>query len=149
MSAETKLLPDKLQIHPLDRACVHFTGTQNKVCASGVAYADVRDNRTKEEGWKMETAWPCLPNGAPNVQCAKRQYATEEQATAAARERDRVFVEFANRSRRGICECGTTSTSVRQVGRCIYFEPCGHRVGQGDAKVYWTGVQAARKELAP
>jgi hypothetical protein len=36
------------------------------------------------------------------------------------------------RDARGACvRCGTPMTAKRQVGRCIYVEPCGCRLGQG------------------
>lgn len=36
---------------------------------------------------------------------------------------------------RGECtDCGVKTTSVRQAGSCVYAEPCGHRIGQGDAR---------------
>lgn len=29
------------------------------------------------------------------------------------------------------CECGGNITKKVQVGRCVYAEPCGHRLYQG------------------
>lgn len=43
--------------------------------------------------------------------------------------------EMRENARQGLCNvCKTKTTSVRQVGRCVYADPCGHRIGQGDAK---------------
>lgn len=45
-----------------------------------------------------------------------------------------LMQRFRDRSARGECtDCGAKIAEVRQVGRCVYAEPCGHRVGQGDA----------------
>jgi len=39
------------------------------------------------------------------------------------------------RAKRGECyTCGVKTTAVQQVGPSVYAEPCGHRIGQGDAK---------------
>jgi hypothetical protein len=36
---------------------------------------------------------------------------------------------------RGICpHCQTPIESEEQRGRCIYVQPCGHRIGQGFAR---------------
>lgn len=36
------------------------------------------------------------------------------------------------RTARNECfQCGTPLTAQRQIGRCIYAEPCGCRLGQG------------------
>jgi len=32
------------------------------------------------------------------------------------------------------CECGETITKKVQVGRCVYAEPCNHRLYQGTIK---------------
>jgi hypothetical protein len=44
-------------------------------------------------------------------------------------------------------DCGTPVTAVRQLGRCVYLEPCGHRHGQGNAKQVAKafGVKAVRR----
>jgi hypothetical protein len=43
-----------------------------------------------------------------------------------------IFVE---RMAAGVCpECQQKIEKEKQVGRCVYAEPCGHRLGQGRAK---------------
>ena len=42
------------------------------------------------------------------------------------------LAEAKARDARGECfHCGTPMTAKRQVGPCIYVEPCGCRLGQG------------------
>lgn len=42
------------------------------------------------------------------------------------------LAEAIARNARGACwHCGTPMTAQRQVGPCIYVEPCGCRLGQG------------------
>ena len=42
------------------------------------------------------------------------------------------LAQMVERDRRGECwHCGTHLTAKRQVGPCIYAEPCGCRLGQG------------------
>jgi len=134
----------KPQIHKLDQACVHFTGTQHDRCDAGVRYMDVRDNRTREEGWTLATCFPCLPDGEANTKCAKRQYATSEEAEQAAAARESAFTRFVDRMTTGVCQCGVEATGARQVGRCVYLKPCGHRAGEGEAVRYWADVERAR-----
>ena len=58
----------------------------------------------------------------------------EEIAEHEAWIRDRLN-EFRERGKRGECtDCGQKITAVRQVGSCVYADPCGHRIGQGDAR---------------
>jgi hypothetical protein len=45
---------------------------------------------------------------------------------------DAWIAEALARDARGACvRCGTPMVAQRQVGRCIYVEPCGCRLGQG------------------
>lgn len=129
----------KAQISKFDHACLHFNGTSAGVCLAGVQYADVRSPTGP-----IGTRFPCLPGGAENTSCVKRQYPTEEQAQARADETQRVLEEHLDRQARGICRCGTEAAGAVQNGRCIHLEPCGHRLGQGNARVYWKDVLAAR-----
>jgi hypothetical protein len=45
---------------------------------------------------------------------------------------DAWIVQALARDARGACvRCGTPMTAKHQVGRCIYVDPCGCRLGQG------------------
>lgn len=62
--------------------CVHFTGIQNNTCKAGVAYADVKD--TTERPYR----WACM---SPDVPCASRRVATQEEAEAEDRALNALF----------------------------------------------------------
>jgi hypothetical protein len=114
-------------LHVLNR-CVHFTGTQHRVCKAGVVYAEVRG--------PAGGGIPCLRDLAGDLTCAKAEWPTEEQAAAEVKERDERVAELLKRLDEGRCgQCGADVDHYEQAGRCVYAKPCGHRGGQGDAKV--------------
>jgi hypothetical protein len=48
---------------------------------------------------------------------------------------DLKAAQFLTRLATGICTvCGGQVTKEVQVGRCVYAEPCGHRMRQGKAR---------------
>lgn len=111
--------------------CIHFRGIQHATCEAGVSMVSVRD--ASQPGYR----WPCLTlNERPAATTCElyREPTPEEIAADEAAWAARIEEALA-RTKRGECsDCGTKVTAVRQVGRCVYAEPCGHRVGQGDAK---------------
>lgn len=121
------------------QTCEHFTGIQHKACAAGVTYDSVKD------GGKP-IALPCLPGWRPcNSTCEKRKLPTREEAEVIEAKREEALQAFLRKGQLGICAtCDTESTDWYQNGACIYSRPCGHRVGQGNAKDYKMGVLAAR-----
>jgi hypothetical protein len=49
----------------------------------------------------------------------------------------------------GYCEtCGQPIT-LRQIGRCVYSEPCGHHRAQGDLRRIQAYLTAARAKITP
>jgi hypothetical protein len=64
--------------------------------------------------------------------CPLSEYLTEEQARAKADEVGHRLATTLARMAAGYCpECDQKVESKRQIGRCIYAAPCGHRLGQG------------------
>lgn len=118
------------------KRCRHFNGTQHPTCDAGVAYTSFPAPLFK--------TLPCLgpPDAAP---CDKRSCPTLEEAEALCAERDRAIEATLSKGRLGICAtCDDVSTDWTQSGPCIYSVPCGHRVGQGNARKYKAGVLEAR-----
>jgi hypothetical protein len=110
--------------------CKHFTGIQNKTCAVGVAYADVKDTVTRPY------RWPCLDTDVPNV-CLARVYPTQEEIDAedAAFDEQMKNVDMARRvivavtgNKRGVsgdtacpvCDGGTLRYSVARSNGHIH-----------------------------
>ena len=111
--------------------CFHFRGIQN-VCAAGIDLVTVRD--ASQPG---PYRWPCLSldGRKATTTCPSYREPTAEEIAADRAAWDARIAELDERLKRGECgECGVKTASVRQVGRCVYAEPCGHRIGQGDAK---------------
>jgi hypothetical protein len=109
------------------RTCLHFTGLLHDACGAGVAYAAVRDESVRPYGF------PCFRDRPGGLPCALARFRTEDEAraeeAAAAESIKRFFRQIAD----GACpHCGRAMTQ-RQVGRCVYAEPCGNRLYHGRA----------------
>jgi hypothetical protein len=108
--------------------CKHYTGRYNILCGQGIRYDafavmpcwDGRQ-RSPEERLGLCADF-CLPTVAERA----ADKARVDQATHA------WLREAGTRQAHGQCvHCGVALTGKRQVGRCIYSEPCGCRQGQG------------------
>jgi hypothetical protein len=118
--------------------CVHFNGIQHDRCAAGVPLVSVRVSSATEPN-----RWPCLRG--VDLPCANRHLPDRDEAERRHDERDALVSEMLSRSARGICvTCGDQSTDWDQVGACIYSQPCGHRVGQGNAAGFKASVLKKR-----
>lgn len=108
----------------IERRCVYFTNLSQGRCLAGVAY------------WPQGPQ-PCLldyDNGT-HV-CELRRFPDADTARAQAIERHReieaLLNEMTTRMTNKQClHCGVAFTRLRQVGHCVYAEPCGHRQYQG------------------
>ncbi|GAC1459826.1 MAG: hypothetical protein PVSMB8_15270 [Vulcanimicrobiaceae bacterium] len=109
--------------------CVHFRGIQHATCKAGVEMASVRD---------ASGVLPCLTlstDRKATTSCPLYREPTAEEIAADQAAWTNRLSEMNARTERGEClHCGAKVTDVTQVGRCVYVEPCGHRLGQGDAK---------------
>ena len=116
-------------MHPEN--CKHFTGIHQKTCKLGIAYKDL--------GYVMggKQGLPCLgPDVRPKMPCAYHCLPTKEEWEQEKKEQTQAVKTFLtqmkDREAKGLCwQCGKALTAKRQVGRCIYAEPCGCRLGQG------------------
>lgn len=103
--------------------CVHFRGIQHATCLAGVSMATIRDAAHR---------LPCLDVAAA---CDQRREPTAEEIAADEAAMQARLNELEANAKAGLCnDCRTKITAVEQVGRCVYAKPCGHRIGQGDAK---------------
>jgi hypothetical protein len=113
--------------------CVHFCGIQHEKCDAGVVLHSVRD--ASQPG---PYRWPCLtlkPDAKATTTCDQYREPTAGEIAADKAAWDAWLEEMRQQTARGECStCGEKATRAKQVGSCVYLEPCGHRVGQGDAK---------------
>lgn len=115
------------------RKCRHFTGIpirddDSPTCKAGVEYASVRDTGVRP------FRWPCTRPDS-SVTCPHLSRFTKEEAEQKERETMAALNAALEKIGNGICHvCNAKVERERQVGSCIYAEPCGHRIGQGKAK---------------
>ncbi len=116
----------------LQDRCQHFNGLINDVCGAGVRYEDVRDTSTSPYGF------PCLVRDlhqTASTTCERAKFLTDDEAKAQEEEIYARARARAEREQAGFCgQCGAKVERKAQVGRCIYNEPCGCRLGQGRLK---------------
>jgi len=111
--------------------CKHFNGLIHDTCAAGLAYHTVRDATARP------FLYPCyeVPEGMDQPDCAARDLPTAEELVA-ERARVAALVEAHCKAlAEGKCPTCGAAMEQRQVGRCVYAWPCGHRLYQGQAKV--------------
>jgi hypothetical protein len=110
--------------------CAHFSGIQN-ICGAGIDPVSVRDS-----SHAGPYRWPCITLNKRRAvtTCPSYRELTSAEIEAEEAEFRTAFAKMNERTKRGECNaCGVKTTAVRQDGRCVYAEPCGHRLGQGDA----------------
>jgi hypothetical protein len=109
--------------------CIHFTGIHQDVCKAGIRYTSVRDSD------QHPFAWPCIQDSHAATSCELCRYPTDAEAAEHEREMSAHIDAFLSKLANDICpDCNTPVERQRQVGRCVYAEPCGHRLFQGKAK---------------
>lgn len=116
------------------RSCRHFTGIQNDKCEAGVEYTAVRF--VPPQGMYR---WPCTDPSLRSMCPLFAEY-TDAEIKAFDHELAAVLNKLAafERGESDAClECGEKVTQMRQVGRCVYAEPCGHRLWQGRIPTAW------------
>lgn len=105
--------------------CRHFNGLMSKVCKAGVAYETFR---VPNQG--MRTSLPCFVDGL-SVPCAERDFPNEAEAKAQEAESEAYIKAYFEKVAMGICPICDRLMTKKQVGRCVYGDPCGHRLYQG------------------
>jgi hypothetical protein len=104
--------------------CIHFNGIQNTACKIGIPYDGVTDNHKRKV--------PCIKNHGCAEFCPSAQFPTEEEVTAKVAEINKEVAQFlTTMAENKVCpHCQVPIEKKRKVGRCVYLEPCGHRLGQ-------------------
>ncbi len=114
-------LTDGQKIHA--RGCKHFTGIQNDACEAGVRYDSFKTG---------ELPYQPLMDGQYHGHCQLLELRTIEEIDEQERAGIAAAQKFIKALADNLCpECGEKVTSKRQVGRCVYGDPCGHRQYQG------------------
>jgi hypothetical protein len=124
--------------------CRHFNGVMNKACDVGVKYDDVAQIRPNPDYDPNKPVWqrgvpefhtlPCFANRPESVAletCSQRDYYTTEEQEQMEADAKQHVRDFFTKIEQGICpECDQPMTK-KQVGPCVYAEPCAHRLYQG------------------
>jgi hypothetical protein len=121
-----------------DDWCVHYAGLSEfsdhglvdvTRCRAGVAYDDVEAATPAGPRWKR---LPCFRDQEDIATCAQRRFPTDEEIEARNTERRaRVLAYFENIANNECPHCHQAVKKYQQVGRCVYADPCGHRMYQG------------------
>lgn len=107
--------------------CRHYNGigVSPYICDVGVRYADV-----KVEADSMYDRFPCFEGSTANT-CERRDFLTAEEKEERDRKSHESIAKFFADIEAGTCpHCGK-AMKKRQIGPCVYAEPCGHRLYQG------------------
>ena len=106
--------------------CTHFTGIQNNSCESDIKYDRVMVYSETQTG-----RLPCFKDSGIDNCCARSFY-TEEQVQKQIEDIHNLLTQVTKELSGHICPtCKQPFTKKRQIGRCVYAEPCGHRLYQG------------------
>ena len=105
--------------------CKHYRAMAfNDTCEIGIAYESVRANKTPG------LPFPCVSREYHT--CPAAVYPTPEECAAHDAEIAAFVTKFATDLESDICpHCGQKIEHWKQIGRCVYAEPCGDRLYQG------------------
>jgi len=110
--------------------CIHFTGLMNDTCKAGVEYKSVKLEHRAPDGLH---AYPCFRDHDTH-NCPLQQFMSVEEAEAVAAEQEKHIRQYFEDIAQDVCPiCHKAFERKKQVGRCVYAEPCGHRLYQGRA----------------
>lgn len=102
--------------------CRHFRGALAKTCEAGHVMAD------------MPRPLPCLDFSRNWGQCPDHGVRSDEEIAERKRQSDEALTRYLTKLAGGLCpECDAPVKQRKQVERCVYAEPCGHRLYQGRA----------------
>ncbi len=108
--------------------CRHYAGMHfRETCEAGVRFADVKG--------PDRFNYPCFKNRCVGTSCPQQSFYTDEEAWAHILDGRERVAKLLTDLAAGICpHCGARIDEERQVGECVYADPCGHRLYQGRAK---------------
>lgn len=112
--------------------CRHYRGV-GKICEAGVNPQSVRVDVRKTPG-SRSILYPCFETDGVAHGCPQCSYYTQEERQAQREASDAAWRKFVDDLDNNICPfCGASIERRKQVGRCAYAVPCGHRLYQGRA----------------
>lgn len=109
--------------------CKNYNGFGlHKQCDAGVSYEPYRP-------YSVHNLPPCLSEDSTMTPCATAIYPTPEEVAVYEAKLEAEFQRMMQCNEQWICRhCGAEILNEKQVGRCVYAEPCGHRLYQGRAR---------------
>jgi hypothetical protein len=108
--------------------CRYFNGLMHNVCDAGIAYQSVQNHRERP------LRLPCLKEDGCTERCPKASFLSAEEIAEKEAEIREAAIAFFRDMQSGLCpHCRQPVQKQVQVGRCVYAEPCGHRLWQGEA----------------
>lgn len=112
--------------------CRHYRGV-GEMCDAGVDPQSVRVDVRKTPG-ERSRLYPCFETDRVPHACPHCSYLTPEERQAARDAAAAAVMKYLTDLDAGICPfCGVAIEKRQQVGRCVYADPCGHRLYQGRA----------------
>lgn len=117
----------------IEQRCVNHRPHPHATCTAGVAYSTLRvlDN--------------CVSGPGPKVTCSRHCAPTPEQVDAELAEVNARLAEMDELIAGHRClQCREKIERAKQAGSCMYAEPCGHRIGQGDAATFNRELKLAK-----
>ena len=106
--------------------CKHYTGLTHDTCEAGVLYKDVKDPSDKPLGY------PCFKDKGCTHLCSQAVFLTEEEIAEKKKDIQKSLERFLENLANDICpHCEKLIQEKKQIGRCVYGYPCGHRLYQG------------------
>lgn len=119
--------------------CRHYTGAlSNTSCEAGVEYDAVRD--TTQKPFHL----PCT-DPAVRDRCVSFEAYTDDEIAKHNRAITgwmQHLADFGEKKRSDCPQCKQEVTQLVQVGRCVYCNPCGHRLWQGVIPAAWKRSEA-------
>lgn len=114
--------------------CKHYNGLTHEECRAGIPYATVEADERDEQNYRR---FPCFQGDGCADLCACVEYPTPDEVAERNRHVAATFTKYLSDIEAGKCPfCGSPIERERQVGRCVYADPCGHRLYQGKAKAF-------------
>lgn len=138
----------------LQNRCTHFSGLMNERCDVGVRYEDVAapPEDPADPRFGILHRLPCFTKDGLTHRCAQARFLTDEEAHAEEAAIRDGFAEMWRKIDAGICPNHNTPMTLKQIGRCVYADPCGCRLYQGriDRKVSdEERVPTTKRQVAP
>lgn len=115
--------------------CKHFNGLRNEACDLDIEYKTVTDypeSRANEAPFFQKTV-ACFgfDDAECSITCSKREFYTPEEIEAKAAASLERLRQYSEDYKNDICPNHKIPMVKKQIGRCIYADPCGCRLGQG------------------